>query len=180
MSKLSWDKKLFLFLLLIFSATGVLGMYGPAYWERSGGQQLFRQYWFIQLLLTLGIGGSVIYYLPRIFTRFWAALQTWRKGVLIVVVFIVIFAFTMGSFKFINVSIGRVEVPVKGVIYRKWKVQHRRSIDYFLVIQDTVHRKQYEFEVRRQVYELVGNPGDAFSNTFYRGCFGVVYRHDIW
>lgn len=180
MRNLSWDKKLFILLLLIFSATGVLGMYGPAYLERSGEKQLFRQYWLIQLLLTLVIWGSVIYYLPRIFTRFWTALQTWRKGILIIMTFILLFALTVGSFIFINVSIGREEVHVKGVISRKWKVQKKRSVYYYLVIQDTVHRKLYEFEVRSQVYDLAGNPGDAYSNTFYKGCFGLVYRHDIW
>ena len=180
MRNLSWDKKLFILLLLIFSATGVLGLYGPAYWERSGGQQIFRQYWLIQFFLTAVIWSLVIYYMPRIFTRFWESLQVWRKVVLIVAVLVAIFGLTLGSFKFINVSIGRNELPVKGIIYSKWKVRKKRSFDYYLIIQDTVHRKQYEFEVRKQVYDLAGNPGDAYSNMFYKGCFGVVYRHDIW
>jgi hypothetical protein len=180
MRNLSWDKKLFLFLLVIFSATGILGLYGPAYWERTGGQQLFRQYWVFQLLLTLSIGLIMHHYVPRIFTRFWESLQVWRKVVLAVGVIFLIFIFTMGIFKFINVSVGRVELPVKGYVYRKWKVRHRKSTDYYLVVRDTASHKQYEFEVKKQVYELAGNPGEAYSNTFYRGCFGVVYRHDIW
>lgn len=180
MRNLSWDKKLFLFLLVIFSATGILGQYGPAYWERSGGQKLFRQYWVILLLLMLGIGFVIHYYVPRIFTHFWESLKVWRKVVLAVAIVFLIFIFTMGIFKFINVSIGRVEIPVKGIIYDKWKVRKKRSFDYYLVILDTANRKRYEFEVRRQVYELAGNPGDSYSNTFYKGCFGVIYRHDSW
>jgi len=180
MRNLSWDKKLFIFLLLIYSATGLLGQYGPAYWERSGGRHLFRQYGVLQIMLTLSIGGVVLYYLPRILTRFWASLTNWRKGVLVAAIFIFLFILTSGNFRFINVSIGRTALPVKGYIYQKWIVRHRKYADYFLVIRDTVHHRDYEFEVRRQVYELAGNPGDAFSNTFYRGCFGVVYRHDIW
>jgi hypothetical protein len=171
-------KFLYVIAILFYGGIGILGLAGNGYMEKGGPDRIVYNNLLLVIFFSIATGLLVTIYFPKYFPKGWA-LQKRPGRVLIVILFCTLsFAATLGAFMFTNCSFGKQTlVRIDGIINKKWTVGGGKRHDYFLGIRDSISGTYYEFEVKKHIYQQVGERGNRISRNFYKGYFGIIYRY---
>lgn len=165
--------------IFFYAGIGILGAVGHKYFEVDGGNRILNNYLLIISIIALAIGLLVFYYFKILFPKGYAK-QNEIIRMLIPLLFVFLaFTMTVNVFKFVNSSLGaQKEITVEGFIEQKWQERGGKKMDYFIKMKDTVSGFSYAFEIKSNIYDMVGKKGDRISKVFYRGSLGVIYSHE--
>ncbi|MEO6612858.1 MAG: hypothetical protein ABIT05_10255 [Chitinophagaceae bacterium] len=172
-------KILYLTFTLSYAVIGLVGATGNAYMETKANQKLMSSYGLWLLLVAALTGILTAYFFPKVFPKGFAIQRKAGKILIIVVLVALFFPLTIGVFKFVNAHAGKQELfTIDGRITNKWiKAGAKRTKIYYLKLRDNASGGDFEFKVKRKVYEELGFMGSSFKKDFYRGSLGIVYRH---
>ena len=150
---------------------------GNGYTEKDGDNIILKNYLIPILFIGLVAGILISYSFPRIFPKNYEKITASSRIFYLVFVLILSCCIAGGTFLFINASLGKRSIlRIDGLIERKWWTSSSKSRTYYLGLRDTSTGNYYEFRVRKNIYEQIGETGDRVSKEFRRGSLGVIYR----
>jgi hypothetical protein len=170
-------KKLFLFLgvFLIYFILFIVGLKSNAYVDiNTKDSILYKKYIVLLIVLSLVIGGGLLYWIMRIFEEYPRKSLSYFFQLLGSA--ILSFVLNTGVLELCNFSIGRQEsIMIQGHV--RWKnIKEKRGLDsYFVVVADTVTYDEYKFKVDEETYKSI-ELGEIFVKEFKTGSLGIVYR----
>ena len=173
------NKIVYIGLVLFYAFIGILGFGGNAYIEHHGTERMLGNNVFLIILVSITLAAVAWHYFKKFFPVGYANENKAGKIIIPILFPVISFVLTTGILLFSNASFGHREtIRINGFIERKWYVHYRRSTDYFLGLRDSSNHRYYEFEVKKHIYEQVGNKGDKINKLFYKGSLGVIYRYN--
>ncbi|MEO7924986.1 MAG: hypothetical protein ABIR30_14995 [Chitinophagaceae bacterium] len=172
-------KIIYLVITLVYTIIGIMGDAVNSYIQKGAGNKLIRTHgvWFF--IVSVLVGLLAAYFFTKVYPKAWAQQRKGGKILIPVLLLIFSFALTIGVFKFTNAHLGKqTKVTIKGRIANKWFVKGaKRTRTYYLRLSDSPSGKEYEFRVRRKVYDQLGFMGSTIEKDFFIGSLGIMYRH---
>lgn len=171
---------LFISAAIAYVVTGLVGTKTYAYVDTESLDGTIGRLMVPLILFSVLVAAAFFYGFIKAFPGGFARQKKIGRIAIPIAIALVSFAINRGLVMICNSSLGKQETfDISGRVTDRWSERDsRRSRSYYVVVDDTVSRKQYRFRTGKYVYDNFDSYSE-FSRKFTTGSLGIIYREEL-
>lgn len=173
-------KAIYILSIIVYCAVGFCGDFLNAYVEQTSKDKAMSKYLWQMIVVSLAIGITIFVLFKKAFPRGYEKQNSLSITLIFILFMILPYPFIRGYALLINEVSTKKSVTINGNVKEKYiKESSKGWRTYFVVVENEQKTWEYEFEVKRSVYDRTPDSAVSFNKEFTMGALGIVYRKDF-